>query len=330
MRRRVPSRWLAAYVSCLMAISASGWAQDEAGPVPPQDANDAGGAQILNCLVDEHLPPEPAVTEEGGYRFEYQSIRGVTADARVCTLYRVRNTADHPPTPLRWTQGDELLMDKTRLARCPADAAACPWVSVAKYFEGHVDTNLSFIAYGLNADAYGAQVETFLGTVALDEARATRSVGTEVQGVFASADGEAVALHLIVKSRVEARQADGRTAVLEVTDLGGRGDLASGRLRVAWDALAVSGQAAAAMRAASAWERAGIEAGERRAEDAPPPPSAADAGRVQREGDTVEVVFPLASYELRRDLLLHVRFGDEPEPLVTVEMPAFLPVAAGD
>ncbi len=176
------------------------------GPLASADEPPVAPAEtkILNCSVDAQLPPEPAATEEGGYRFEYQSIRGVTADERVCTLYRVRNTAGHAPTPLRWLQGSELLMDKTRLPRCPSDAESCPWISVAKYFEGHVDTNLSVIRYGLNADAFDRQVETFLGTILLDDARSARSVGTELEGVFANADGEAVPVHVIVKSRIDA------------------------------------------------------------------------------------------------------------------------------
>lgn len=318
MRR---STWITATMSLLAASLLCGRPVLAVGPPAASDE-----AKVLNCTVDELLPPEPAAADEGGYRFEFQSIRGVTADDRVCTLYRVRNTAGHAPTPLRWMQGEELLMEKTRLARCRADADVCPWISVAKYFQGHVDTNLSVIRYGLNADAYDRQAETFLGSIVLDDAQANQSVGTEVEGMFATAAGEVVPVHLIVKSRIEPG-ADGRqTAVLEVTDLGGRGDLANGTLSVTWDALTASGQAAAALRSAAAEDLMGIALGSRQPDGASPASGPSDPSTtVERSDATLEVAFPVEAYELRREFLLSIRYRDAPEPLITVEMPALLP-----
>jgi hypothetical protein len=113
------------------------------------DGDAAGPTRLLNCLIDGHVPERPGIADQGGYRFEYQSLRGVTDDDR-----------------------------------------ACAWATFVRYFPGTVDTNLSLLSYGLNADAYHQTAETFMTTVGLrDEAAAgavASSVGTEIAGSFAT------------------------------------------------------------------------------------------------------------------------------------------------
>lgn len=306
MKRLVLSLTLSCSVAC------GAFAQE---PPPAEET------QLLNCRINEHLPPEPALAAEGGYGFQYQSIEGVTEDARACTLYRLRNTPDKPPTPVRWTLGEEILMDKTRLARCPADVVTCPWVNVAKYFEGSVATNLSQISYGLNADAYAQQVETFMSNPSPGSLAEAQSIGTEIQGVFASAAGEPVDVHLIVKSRVELDAGGRQVAVLEITDLGGEDALASGLLRIAWTALEGVAEAAAVLREASPGDLAGIVFGE----EAEGQLDGAPEGFISRRPGTFEVAFPMQAYMLQRNFQLTVFYRDETEPLISVEMPAFIP-----
>lgn len=63
-----------------------------------QPATSDPSARVLRRNVDEHLPEGPARAEEGGCRFEYQSLRGRTDDDRSCTVYCVPNTTGKPPT----------------------------------------------------------------------------------------------------------------------------------------------------------------------------------------------------------------------------------------
>ena len=45
------------------------------------------------------------------------------------------------PTPVRWTLGDVVVVDKARLPRC--GDADCAWLDFVRYFPGAVDLNLS-------------------------------------------------------------------------------------------------------------------------------------------------------------------------------------------
>ena len=278
-----------------------------------QGTADASADRMLNCLIDGHVPEQPGVAEQGGYHIEYQSLRGVTEDDRACTVYRLRNAPDKPPTPLRWTLGEETVVDKLRLPRCDAPDA-CDWLTFAKYFPGAIDTNLSLLSYGLNADAYQETTETFMHTVALTdsvvaEAQGTRasSVGTEIVGTFVGSDEAARRLHLIVKSRFEASPSGGARLVYEIDDLAGSGALVDRSLRIQWgalDALAVEAVTAAG------------EAGER----------TPDAGtEVTRSPDRLEVVVLADTFVLDETFTLQVFAAGDPEPLLVVEMPAYVP-----
>jgi hypothetical protein len=265
----------------------------------------AGPTRLLNCIIDGHVPERPGIADQGGYRFEYQSLRGVTEDDRACTVHRLRNAADAAPTPVRWTLGALTVVDKTRLPRCTGD---CAWATFVRYFPGTVDTNLSELSYGLNADAYHETAETFMTTVALrDEATAAAvgatasSVGTEIAGSFATADGASVALHLIAKSRF-APGAEGEVRLIyEIFDLSGDGAWGRGDVRVEWDALDALGVATA-------------------------PAGPRHGASVTRTLDALEVVVEARGFVLDERLLLRVFPRGDDEPIAVVSMPAYLPV----
>jgi hypothetical protein len=256
------------------------------------------GDLLLNCRIEGHTPEEPGRGDQGGYAFEYQSLFGVTDDERSCTVYRLRNSADKPPTPFRWTQGDAVVVGKGRLPRCAGDA--CEWLTFVRYFPGGVDAAPSVLSYGLNADAYQDATEAFVGAVGLrdDEAAAAAgatasSVGTEVLGALATVDGEALTVHLIVKSRFEPGPDGDYRLVYEVEDLARTGALGSGAVRVAWGPLEAFG---------------------------------ADAAGFDRTTDGVALTVDAAAFALDESLELRVFVRGEEEPVMVVSMPAYLPI----
>lgn len=280
-----------------------------------QGATDAGPDRILNCLVEGHVPELPGVAQQGGYHVEYQSLRGRTADDRACTVYRLRNAPGGPPTPLRWTVGDEIVVDRLRLPRCRA-SDACDWFAFAKYFPGGIDTNLSLLSYGLNADAYRETAETYMHTVgvrdssvAAAEGVLASSVGTELVGTFVGGDGTPRALHLIAKSRFQDGP-DGRSLlVYEIQDLAGRGALADGSLRIEWEVLAALSVPVV------------VTAGRPVAEGPAP------GVRVTRSADHLEAVVAAVAFALDETFTLRIHVVGDEEPLVEVAMPAYVPRA---
>lgn len=293
---------------------------------------------LMDCRLHDDLvlPEPPDVASEGGYAFEYQALGGRTEDARACTVYRLRNRPAKPPTPVNWRLGDDLLMEHARLARCPEATDACPWVAVARYFEGDIATSLSLLSFGLNYDAFHHQAETLMTHFAPPEPPpeviAAHSVGTAIRGVFAADDGREVAVDLLVKSRIET--VDGvRFAVLEITDR------TAARVAVAWDAFDLVPGAAALLQAAPAAlaARVRIPAPDRAAPDRAAP----EGGEVTLRGDTLEVRVPIERYRLVRDARLRVyappeerseaKSGSGPDSgpdgalVAQVQMPVFAP-----
>lgn len=284
------------------------WAQNE---VPQHE--------LLGCAVADPLPEPPATAGQGGFGFEYQSFRGATEDGRVCTVYRLRNAPERPPTPFRWMLGDEPVVEKARLGRCTSQSE-CPWMSFVKYFAGAIDTNLSTLSYGLNADAFHEQATTYLSHASIDGSEAAEasevaasSVGIEVQGVFTTAADVPVEVHLLVKSRFEPHPEGGSVLVYEVEDLLGSGAVTgAGPVRITWDALEIDPV--------------------KRVLSYGPSTSAAAAAA---ETDSVSISADALSVRVRADRFLrddsfafHVYASDDPEPLVTVPMAAYVPVDA--
>ena len=179
----------------------------------------AGGpdaaATVLACQVAQSLPVPPAEAREGGFAFVFESLGGTAADGRACTAYRLRNLPGSPPTPVRWAAGSEVLVDVARLARCPRDQE-CPWLEVARYFDGDFVGGETTIGYGLNADSFHVTSPGLVAFSSPDVGAAAASVGTEVAGTVVDSQGRAVALELVVKSRFE-RGEDGLTLVYEAT-----------------------------------------------------------------------------------------------------------------
>ena len=302
-------------VASIVALLAFGLGGALAQQSSSTDPNGSDGDRLLDCRIHGHTPAEPGVGDQGGYAFEYQSLYGATEDARSCTVYRLRNTPDMPPTPFRWTQGDAVVVDKGRLPRC--ERGACDWLTFVKYFPGEVDASASLLSYGLNADAYQDSTETFVGSADLRDAAeaaaagaTASSVGTEVFGAFATADGATVALHLIVKSRFEPGSAGATRLVYEVEDLARTGALGSGAVRVEWGALAAVGLDAAWPDRTSA------------------PPASAPHATVDRTTNALEVVVEATGFALDEAFVLRVFASGEEEPIVAVPMPAY--VAIGD
>ena len=275
--------------------------------------------RLLSCLVEETLPTDPAIAEQGGFQFEYQSFRGATEDRRVCTVYRLRNTLDKPPTPFRWTLADDAIVEKARLGRCEDGDDACPWLTFVKYFAGDIDTNLSTLSYGLNADAFHEQATTYLNhasvassDIAEESGVTASSVGTEIVGTFASEDGTLVDVHILVKSRFEPRQHEGVTLVYEVEDLSGGGALAEGALHVAWDALTAVEPVATLLAAAPSGAEANL--------------SLDGVGTLERTRNALVISVPARAFVLDPSFEAHVRRTDDAEPLVTVDMAAYVPI----
>lgn len=296
---RTPHRLPALLLTLILALFVmSASAQDA-----PPDASD----RVLRCTVDGHVPEAPSPAEQGGYSFEYQSLRGRTDDDRSCTVYRLRNTPGKPPTPFRWLLGSETLVDKARLDRCSEGAEACPWLAFARYFPGPVDANLSTLSYGLNADAYHAQAETYMTSVSLPdravaeaEGVVASSVGTELAGTFLDENGRAYELHLLVKSRFEPTDGSGYLLVYELDDLASSGLFATQALDVVWDALERIAPVASAL-------------------------ATGDAAAVDRGPDHRYVSVPAADFALNETFELRIRATSGGPPLATVEMPAYAP-----
>src|SRR5690554_1229939 len=149
-------------VSCYLLAAA----QDGQGP--------AATRQVLACQVAESLPAPPAEAREGGFGFVFESLGGTAVDGRACTVYRLRNLAGSPPTPVRWVAGSDVLVDGARLARC-RDDADCAWFEVARYFEGDVVDGDTVLGYGLNADSFQAVTPGLVGFPAPDVGAAAAS-----------------------------------------------------------------------------------------------------------------------------------------------------------
>jgi hypothetical protein len=286
------------------------------------EAPSAAAERLQNCVVDAPLPEEPAAAVQGGFQFEYQSFRGVTDDDRVCTVYRLRNTADKPPTPFRWMLADEPVVEKARLGRCDGSSDTCPWMTFVKYFAGAIDTNLSTLSYGLNADAFHEQATTYLSHASIDaSARAEESgttassVGTEIAGTFESVDGSDVAVHAVVKSRFEPDPDGGFVLVYEIEDLAGSGAVGSGALRFAWDAFA------AVEPVADLLARAG--------DTGPADVAVEGVGTLVRTANALTISVPADAFTLEERFLFHVSEPGGQEPVVTVSMAAYVPASAG-
>lgn len=278
-----------------------------------QVGGDDPGTRLLNCIIDGHVPDEPARAQQGGYDFAYQSLRGVTDDDRACTVYRLLNAPDQPPTPFRWTLGDETVVDKVRLPRCGGDTP-CDWLAFAKYFPGEIDTNLSVLSYGLNADAFEETAETYMNRIGVTDAQVAEasgllasSVGTEIQGLFATSEGVPVPLHLIVKSRFEPAPSGATRLVYEIEDLAASGALGAGDVRVAWNALTSDPSGGAEVDATTVL---GTDAA------------------VERSANAVTVTVTAEDFVLDETFTLAVFARGDEEPLVHVEMPAYVPVDA--
>ena len=297
---------LAASIVALLAFGLGGALAQEGSSA---DATGSDGERLLNCRIHGHTPEEPGFGDQGGYAFEYQSLYGETEDERSCTVYRLRNTPDMPPTPFRWTQGDAVVVDKGRLPRC--DGAACDWLTFIKYFPGEVDAGPSELSYGLNADAYRDTAQTFVGTQGVRDDEAAQaagvsasSVGTEVSGTFATGDGAAVALHLIVKSRFEPAPAGGTRLVYEIEDLAGTGALGAGAVRIEWGAFEAVG-------ADVAWPHAVPEA-------------SMPGSTVDRTANALELALEASAFALDESFVLRVFVRGDDEPVLVVPMPAYV------
>lgn len=285
-----------------------------------QDAPGSGGVERLeNCIVDAPLPEEPAAADQGGFEFHYQSFRGITEDDRVCTVYRLRNTPDKPPTPFRWMLADEAVVEKARLGRCDGASGACPWTTFVKYFAGAIDTNLSTLSYGLNADAFHEQATTYLShasvdgsATAIETGTTASSVGTEIAGTFDNADGSEVHVHTVVKSRFEPGPEGGFVLVYEIEDLAESGAVGSGALRFTWGAFDAVDPVAKLLA---------------RAEDTGPEDlTIPGVGTLVRTANALTISIPATSFALDDSFLFHVSEWSGEEPIVSVSMAAYVPV----
>lgn len=302
-------------VACLIAAALLGTTMAQV------ESESSGADRLQNCLVEDHIPDEPATAEQGGFLFEFQSYRGVTEDDRACTVYRLRNTPGKPPTPFRWMLGEEPVVDKARLGRCADGGDACPWTTFVKYFAGRIDTNLSSISYGLNADAFHEQATTYMSRFGIDgsetaEGTATTasSVGTEIAGTFETADGSEVDVHLLVKSRFQPAPTGQVELIYEIDDLSGRGALASNEVRIVWDALQAIGPVASLMRSAEETGVADL--------------SIDGVGSLVRTENSLAITIEAAEFVLDDSFMFEAYAGDDVEPLVSVGMAAYVPVAS--
>ncbi len=268
-------------------------------------ADRAAANQVLGCVVDVSVPSPPARASEGGFAFEFESLGGTALDGRTCAVYRLRNLPGSPPTPVRWSAGNEVLITITGLARCRGDLP-CEWLEVARYFEGDVVSGDTLLGYGLNADSFVASSDALVGFPSPDVQASAASVGTELVGTLVDPEGGLVSLDLVVKSRLE-RDGDLITLVYEAT-ASDPSQLDGSRFVLYWEALdevAVDHQG-----------EGGLFRSSLRGTVVP----------AVREDGVVSVRMTAASAVFRDGLTLEVR---EPEmsgrTLLTVTLPAFLP-----
>lgn len=273
-------------------------------------SGDAIDIQVLNCLVDRALPVQPAVAAEGGFTFEFQALAGTAVDGRSCTVHRLRNSPGGPPTPVRWTAGDDLLVDKARLGRC-ADEADCGWVEVARYFQGGFGLSDSTLGYGLNADQFTSVTDSLVAVTEPDLGAVTASVGTEVDAEIQLADGSLVDVAFTVRTRLR-REDGGRLTLVYEVETTTPALQQGGRLALVWDAIAVDGGVAAT-------------AADHHAPFLGLAPFARD-GRVDIGRDTYAIAVPVDALEYDPSSTISVVERERPsEPLLSVPMPAFLP-----
>jgi len=297
--------------------------------VQGQGADDATAATddvVLQCRVVDRLPAAEAEVEEGGFAFVYQSVAGSLADGRSCTVYRLRNLPGRPPTPVRWRAGGEVLVDAARLARC-ADANACDWLEVARYFEGEVEAGETQLSFGLNADSFHHQDRGLVAVTQPSLGAAQASVGSEVLARLTLADESTLVLHVVVKSRF-VRGPDGLELVYDVVSDDPTA-LDGSRVRFVWEAFAGAPQPLArlldrddgmpfAIPDDGAWEAPGSVG----ASDT----DLAGAPRLVHEQGAVAVVVPVERFAYLADLTLYVVDTSDPAtPLLSIAMPAFVP-----
>src|SRR5690606_13464218 len=202
---------------------------------------DGSPSKVLGCLVTEEVPSPAATASDGGFTFLYQSLGGVAENGRTCTVYRLKNEAGGPPTPVRWLAGDDILVDLAQLRRC-RDAAGCQWFEVARYFDGEFHDGSTLLTFGLNADSFRRDSNGLIADTAPSLGETAASVGTEVVGVLTLADESTVELDLVVKSRFE-RRARTLNLIYEVVSRDSE-LLSGGRIGLVWPAAAGSQEAA--------------------------------------------------------------------------------------
>jgi len=269
------------------------------------------GARTLNCVVDEAMPNPPETAAEGGFSFFYQSLAGTATDGRVCTVHRVRNFADSPPTPVRWRAGDTLLIDMARLARCDG-SSPCEWFAVARYFDGGFDRGPSLLGFGLNADAFEVGTQSLLAVTDPDLGALTASVGTEVAGTVVTADGRALDVSFTVKSRLVRGDGGAMSLIYEVVtttpELGPGGELA-----LVWPVF----ESVAATAPPDDMDAPFLVSGLVRSA----------AGSIVLGPDSYGVELPVQEIAYAPDLTISLVERVNPEEaLLVVPMPAFLPV----
>lgn len=302
--RRTRSTYLSA-LCLVVAVSAQHVAAqgDEA-------TGDATDLQVLDCLVDRALPAQPAVAAEGGFAFEFQALAGTAVDGRSCTVHRLRNSPGGPPTPVRWTAGDDLLVDKARLGRC-GDEADCGWVEVARYFQGGFGLSDSTLGYGLNADQFTSVTDSLVAVTEPDLGAITASVGTEVEAEVQLAGGSLVGVAFTVRSRLR-REDGGRLTLVYEVETTTPALRQGGRLALVWDAIAVDGGVAAA----DADRDVPFLGLAQFARD----------GRVDIGQDTYAIAVAVDALEYDPSAVISVVERDRPsQALLSVPMPAFLP-----
>lgn len=272
----------------------------------------AAGLQVLDCLVDRALPTEPAVAAEGGFSFEFQALAGTAVDGRSCTVHRLRNSPGGPPTPVRWTAGEDLLVDKARLARC-TDEAACGWVEVARYFDGGFAFSDSTLGYGLNADQFTSVTDSLVAVTEPDLGAITASVGTEVEAQVQLADGSLVDVAFTVRSRLR-REDGGRLTLVYEVETTTAALREGGRLALVWDAIAEGGGVAVPRETGDlAAPFLGLA-------------SFARDGSVDHGADTYAIGVRVEALVYDPMSVISVVERDRPdEALLSVPMPAFLP-----
>ncbi len=294
------SRRAARAVGLLLCVFGAAAQSDEpAGAATP--------SQVLRCQVVEALPTPPAEAREGGFAFVFESLGGTADDGRACTVYRLRNLPGSPPTPVKWSAGTEVLAEVAGLPRCPEDAA-CEWFEVARYFDGDFVNGDTLVSYGLNADSFRLESPGLVSFASPDTGAAAASVGTQVVGTVITAEGEEVALDLIVKSRIE-RGEQGTVLVYEATSAEDS-QLDGSRLVLAWEAFDLIPPGALDMGGSAAPFRS---------------PTSGAAVSTERDGDTVSVRIAASAVSYLDRLSLLVLSPDDGELLLRVPMPAFVP-----